>query len=462
MNDLDEADKDRQIQDRRPAFEEGLRRRELLAGAAGLLGLAMAPAAGATPAGTGKKGFPRNFLWGAATAAHQVEGGNVNSDYWLLEHMHPSLFTEPSGDACDHYHRYREDIDLLAKMGLNCYRFSIEWARVEPEPGFFSNAEFEHYRRMLGRCHEAGVTPVLTLHHFSSPRWFAAEGAWENDGAADRFARFSEQVSRRLGDLIGAAVTINEPNTEESFPWQGAAGLQQQMRPFLTAAAHKVGSERFSCIPFGEPLATQRNLIAAHKKSLEALKSGRGTFPVGPALAISDDRPDGNETGGRDRKRREVYAPWFDAAAGSDFIGVQTYKRVAVGRTADLPPEAGTELTQMGYAFAPEALEQTIRYAHAATGLPILVTENGVATADDSRRRVFIQRAVEGVQACLADGIDVRGYIHWSLFDNFEWNYGYRPTFGLVAVDRQTFARHPKPSAYFLGAIARRNGLSAI
>lgn len=447
----------------------GLSRRDILAGATGLVGLAAAERAGAqdlmspgdqTQEPRAGREFPEHFLWGAATAAHQVEGNNVNSDYWLLEHMTPSLFTEPSGDACDHYHRYREDMAFLAEMGLNTYRFSIEWARVEPEQGFFSNAEFEHYRRMLSQCHALGITPVLTLHHFSAPRWFAADGGWESDASSDHFARYCEQVSRRLGDLIGVAVTINEPNTAETFPWKGVPNLQEEARPFLEAAAAKCGSDKFVAFPFGDTLAMQRNQIAGHRKAVSALKSGPGDFPVGVALAISNDLPAGENTEARDRKRSELYEPWFNASAGCDFIGVQTYMEFHVGPDGDLPPEEGTELTQMGYAYAPQALEHTIRYAHQSTGLPVLVTENGIGTADDAQRIAFIQRALEGVEICLADGIDVRGYIHWSLFDNFEWDRGYGPTFGLVAVDRETFERTPKPSASYLGAIARRNALA--
>lgn len=444
----------------------GFSRRGLLIAAVGAGIAGAAPAAPDPPrrarTAAAGAGFPPGFLWGAATAAHQVEGNNLNSDYWLLEHLTPSLFAEPSGDACDHYHRYRSDIGLLAELGLNSYRFSLEWARLEPEPGWFSHAEFQHYRRMLAACREAGITPVLTLHHFSSPRWLATEGGWEAAGTADRFARYSEQVARHLGDLIGVAVTINEPNTAETFPWKGAGDLEAQTRQARAAAARALGATRFSCLPFGAPLAMQRTLIAGHHKALAALKSGPGRYPVGPALAISDDRPDGADAGGRDRKRREVYEPWFAAAAGSDFLGVQTYMRLIVGRDADLPPAPDAELTQMGYAFAPEALEQTLRYAHARTGLPVLVTENGIATEDDDRRVAFIHGALRGVQACLADGIDVRGYIHWSLLDNFEWHLGYRPRFGLVAVDRQTFVRRPKPSAYYLGGIARRNALAPL
>src|SRR5215831_2945658 len=143
--------------------------------------------------------FPEGFLWGGATAAQQVEGNNINSDLWVLEHIEPTLFVEPSLDACDHYHRFADDIKLLASLGLNTYRFSIEWARIEPERGQFSLSAFEHYRRMLAACHENGVTPMVTFYHFSSPRWFAAMGGWEKSAAPDLFVRYAERSAKHLG-----------------------------------------------------------------------------------------------------------------------------------------------------------------------------------------------------------------------------------------------------------------------
>jgi beta-glucosidase len=178
---------------------------------------------------------------------------------------------------------------------------------------------------------------------------------------------------------------------------------------------------------------------------------------VGLTLAMSDDQPSGPNSR-VEQKRAEVYGPWLKLAKKDDYIGVQTYTRSLVAEK-DLPPAKDAELTQMGYEFYPGALEGTIRYASKETGVPVLVTENGIATADDKKRIEYIQRALQGVGRCLADGIDVRGYIYWSLFDNFEWIFGYMPKFGLVAVDRETQKRTPKPSASYLGEIARKNAI---
>jgi beta-glucosidase len=403
--------------------------------------------------------FPEGFLWGAATAAHQVEGNNINSDLWVLEHIKPTLFAEPSLDACDHYFRFAEDIRLLAGLGLNTYRFSIEWARIEPERGVFSMAALEHYRRMLAACVENNVIPMVTFYHFSSPRWFAAMGGWEKAPAADLFVRYCERTAKHLGDLIAFATTFNEPNLPMLLRWVSHIDV-----PFTTAmrmgkqAARAVGSDRFGCFFLGNAEKLQDVMIAAHHRALAAMKSGPGSYPIGVNVALQDEQAVGPKSK-RDRKCSEVSDPWLAAAAQSGFLGVQTYTRARVGKSGDLGPEQGVELTQMGYEFWPEALEQCLRYASARVNVPIYITENGVSTEDDTRRIEYIRRALLGVRNCLADGIDVRGYIHWSLLDNFEWIMGYRPKFGLVAVNRETQERIVKPSALYLGQIARLNRL---
>ncbi len=156
--------------------------------------------------------FPKGFLWGTATAAHQVEGGNIASDLWLMEMMRPSLFAEPSGDACDHYHLYPRDIAMLKQLGFGVYRFSVEWARIEPEEGFFSQAALDHYRRMIACCMAEGIVPMVTFHHFTAPLWFTRDGGWEDAKSVDRFARYCERAGKALGDLIAYTCTINEAN----------------------------------------------------------------------------------------------------------------------------------------------------------------------------------------------------------------------------------------------------------
>src|SRR5581483_6232849 len=215
--------------------------------------------------------FPAGFLWGAATAAHQVEGNNINSDLWVLEHLKPTIFQEPSGDACDHYHRYREDIRLLAQLGFNTYRFSIEWARIEPEQGFFSNAELEHYRSMLAACAENNLRAMVTFYHFTAPRWFAGLGGWENPASVDLFARYCERAAKHLGDMVSFATTFNEPNVPMLLRWMpidpsafGGPGIMQK-------AAQAIGSDKFGSFFMGNQDLLRDNMVAAHHRGLQAI-----------------------------------------------------------------------------------------------------------------------------------------------------------------------------------------------
>jgi beta-glucosidase len=407
--------------------------------------------------------FPKGFLWGAATAAHQVEGNNVNSDLWLVEHLGHSMFREPSGDACDHYHLYDQDIDMLAGFGLNAYRFSVEWARIEPERGYFSRAELQHYRRMLEACHRCNLTPLVTYSHFTVPRWFAMDGGWESPDSPGLFADYCEHATKALGDLTGYAATFNEPDIGHLLRWVTTAddgpgvSLLEKLEAAKEAVRQQIDNPRFSSFLFADAARSRHNMLSAHEKAKAAIKAVAGNLPVGLTLAIDDDQPAESDSH-VEQKRAEVYAPWLKMAKKDDFIGVQTYTRSIVAAKNELPPK-GAELTQMGYEFYPESLERTIRYASKETGVPVIVTENGVATEDDRKRIEYIRRALAGVNRCIADGIDVRGYIHWSLLDNFEWIYGYMPKFGLVAVDRESQKRSPKSSAAFLGNIAKKNAL---
>jgi beta-glucosidase len=384
--------------------------------------------------------FPDGFIWGTATAAHQVEGGNWNNDWWAWEHEPGSPCADPSGDACDQWERWPADLDLIHQLGLGAYRFSVEWSRIEPEEAEFSLAALDHYRRLCARCLELGVEPIVTLHHFSSPRWLAARGGWDDAGAADRFARLAERVMGAVGDLVQRVCTINEPNWLVTNGYY--LGIWPPGRKDVDAAKR-----------------VTEHVTDAHRKAVDAVRAGPGNAQVGLALSMSDFQAvDGGESQ-RDRIRRVMEDVWLDATTGDDFLGVQVYTRIRIGPDGVLPGEDGVPTTLMGYEFWPEALEGCLRRAWEVTGLPLLVTENGIGTSDDRERIEYVGRALAGVQRCLADNIDVRGYIYWSLLDNFEWVYGYAPTFGLIAVDRLTQARTVKPSARWLGDIARTNRL---
>jgi beta-glucosidase len=403
--------------------------------------------------------FPDGFLWGASTAAHQVEGNNTNSDLWVLEHLPHTIFKEPSGDACDHYHRYGEDIALLARLGFNAYRFSVEWARIEPEDGEFSRAGLEHYRRMLAACHEHGITPVVTYHHFTSPRWLMRAGGWLDEKTPDRFARYCERVTEHLGDLIGVACTLNEPNIARVLSAVLPFDVQAGEWWGEAAQAFGVSPDGLGLFQFNGGERVQEIILASHRRGVEAIKGAGGSFPTGLTLAMLDvQAAEGGESRAAEYQRR-LNDCYLEPLRGDDFVGVQTYSRLLIGPEGVVKPGAETEQNQMGEEFYPEALGGTIRHAARVTGAPVIVTENGFSSPDDTRRMEYLRRALRCVVDCLQEGIDVRGYCVWSAFDNFEWVSGYEPKFGVIAVDFPTQARTAKPSGEWLGGVARANCL---
>lgn len=426
-----------------------------------LMTLAAGSLIGATPAfaATKAKGrkAPRGFLWGAAISGHQSEGNNVNSDCWLLENLPESVFKEPSADACDSYNRYEQDLDIAKAMGLNCYRFGIEWARIEPEPGKFSQSELDHYVRVLEACHARGLLPIVTYNHFSVPRWFAMRGGWEVKDSSDLFARFCEKTTQVLGSHIGMASTFNEANIHLLYKLL-AMGVRNprvaEKAKMIAAAAAATNSPKFSCLLFANPDKIDDNLFAAHAKGYQAIKAGPGDFPVGVTLSTQDIQAVG-ENSLAPKMEQIVYGHWWDAVNASDFVGIQTYTRLRLD-DKNVVPVPGAENTAAGYEYYPPALGATIRFAAKKTDKPIFVTETGVATDDDTKRVKWIDETLAEVAKCIDEGIEVKSYIYWSLLDNFEWTSGYGQHFGLVDVDRMTFKRTPKPSAWHLGQRAKK------
>jgi beta-glucosidase len=401
------------------------------------------------------RAVPEGFLWGTAISAHQSEGANVNSDAWLCENVPSSLYREPSRDACDSYNRYGEDIAIAADLGFNCHRFGIEWARIEPEPGLFSNAELDRYRKLLEACHARGLAPMVTFNHFTVPRWFAAEGGFETAEGADKFARFAEVATERLGDLISYASTFNEANIQRLvMQMRRSPRAQSAIDAMFADCAKACGTERFSSLLFAPLALTEPVLVDAHAKATAAMKAGPGKFPVGLTLTMQDIQGVG-EGAPTEQMIEALYGPWLEVGKSADFIGVQTYTRFRVGPDGPMGPPKDAERTAAGYEFYPQALGGTIRFAHERMGRPIFVTESGIATDDDTRRIAYVQAALAEVRQCLDDGIDVKSFLYWSLLDNFEWTKGYGEHFGLVSVDLETFKRTPKPSARWLGDIAR-------
>ena len=425
--------------------------------------------------------FKKGFFVGAATAAHQVEGNNIHSDYWVQEHLPHTSFAEPSGDACDHYNRYEEDIHLLAEAGLNAYRFSIEWARIEPEEGKFDENEIEHYRKVIVCCKENGVEPIVTMMHFTSPLWLIQKGGWENESTIEYFRRYVSYVIEKLGSELNYICTINEANMglqlaaiskrfqlmaeqaaknakEAEGSVQVGMNFEKMMENMKYAAmenAEIFGTAQpqvfvSSRTPEGDIL-----VMKAHQAAKEAIKERYPNIKVGITLSMHDLQAlEGGEQFVKDAWNEECmhYLPYIQ---DDDFLGVQNYTRTLYGPEGQLPSPEGAELTQMDYEFYPEALENVIRKVHEDFKGDLIVTENGIATADDSRRVEFITRALRGVKNCVEDEIPVKGYFYWSLLDNFEWQKGFSMTFGLIAVNRATQKRIPKDSLKYLGSYSK-------
>ena len=418
--------------------------------------------------------FPEGFLWGTATAAHQVEGGNTNSDWWEWELRPGSPCREPSGAAIDQYNRYAEDVALLNRLGFNTYRFSVEWARIEPAEGVFDQTQLDHYVDVVGAVRNSNLVPMVTLNHFTLPAWVARKGGWLSDATPILFERYVRRVVEALGDSVDWYCPINEPGALAFGGYMGALGFPPGTR----------GVANWKC--------AARRLVQGHRLARAAIKELRPSAKVGLANSMQEWE---SNAGGRaivTYARRMSEDVFLEAAREDDFIGVQTYtrtriemprpigwlaaaalavgpiERLLVSRLVDrqtgtdptFDSRDGIRRTQMGYEYRPEAVAATVRrVAEVLPGKPIVVTEHGVATADDLERIEFIRGGLKALHEVLGEGIPLLGYVHWSAFDNFEWALGYAMEFGLIAVDRTTQERTPKPSAGFLGRVAKTNRL---
>lgn len=413
--------------------------------------------------------FESDFLLGAATAAHQVEGNNTYSDFWALEQLPHSMFKEPSLDAVDHYNRYEEDIKLLANAGLNAYRFSIEWARLEPEEGVWRKDEEEHYRDVIKCCRDNGVEPIVTLHHFSSPKWLIQKGGWENPETARLFAAYCEKVVKALGDQLRYACTINEANmglqiSKLIIDMQKRAASDVQvglnisepnnMMLYMKEAGEAFGLDPRHINTFLSPRTAVGDgvIIDAHVRAREAIKAACPHLKVGVTLSLHDF----NALPGGEHKAKlewiEEFLHYLPYIEKDDFIGIQCYTRKLVNKDGIVQPGADARRTMMGYEDYPAAIVNVTRKVAEDFKGEIIITENGICTADDKRRIEFIDEALTGIRACIAEGLPIKGYCYWSLLDNFEWQLGFDKTFGLIAVDRTTQTRYPKESLAFLGS----------
>jgi beta-glucosidase len=393
--------------------------------------------------------FPERFQFGCATSATQIEGGCTTIDWWQFAREPGRIARGDVPDvACDHWHRVAEDTELLARLGVGAHRLSIEWGRIEPEPGRFDDEALEHYRAELIALASAGIEPMLTLHHFSLPIWLAARGGLLAPEFPERFASFTRRALRALGDRVKHWVTINEPNVlvTQSYlfgHWPPAV-KDPQLVPRAIWSLRRAHSAAYRVIHELVPNATVG--LAHHM---------RVATPITRSL--------------RDRAAARALDLGFNGLfldLPQDFIGINYYTRDVVRFDSRRPSElfaersvpAGAVLSDLGWELYAEGLGMLLGRL-ARRGKPLWITENGIADAADDRRASFITAHLAEVARALADGVDVRGYLHWSLLDNFEWAEGYAPRFGLYAVDYATQQRTLRASGELYAQIAKTRRL---
>jgi beta-glucosidase len=418
-------------------------------------------------------GFPENFLWGTATASHQVEGGNHGNDWWSWEQVPGHIKNGDNSDrACEHFERYASDFDLLRSLNQNAHRLSVEWSRIEPAPGEFSATALAHYRDVLQALRDRGMEPLVTLHHFTNPTWIAQAGGWDAPQTSEYFARFAARVTDELGTLARLWITINEPTViayqgylRGEWP-PGTRDLGAAVRVLVNVLrGHWMAYER---IKSRHP---ELQLGLAHH--LRVFDPARWFMPQDRAVAAAFNRVF-NETILKSLRLGRLVFPLTRAGRASgprqsqDFIGLNYYARELVkfnrSYRAELYGErvlpADAPRSDLNWELYPDGLYRTLR-SLLRERLPILVTENGIADATDAKRPEFLLTHVAAMLRAIQSGVPVRGYFHWTCFDNFEWAEGYSAKFGLIACDPVTQERRPRPSARLYAQICRLNGLPA-
>lgn len=401
--------------------------------------------------------FPENFLWGAATSAHQVEGGNVNNDWWRWEQLGKIKDGSVSGKACDHYHLFEDDFKMARELGHNVHRLSIEWSRIEPSPGKWNLKEIDHYRKVLNSLKENNMKTMVTLHHFTNPLWFADLGGWENKDSAFYFSRFAEFIAKELGDKIDFWITINEPGVYISKGY--LEGDWSPERRYNIFAARQV----------------MNNMIKAHRdayqKIHQALKEKNFDVQVGIAKQNAYYEP------------CQKYNP-FDVMFVSalryfgnflllnkikkelDFIGLNYYFHYKL-RLNLLKIKSGLvevkndnkEMSDFNWEIYPRGIYKVLKELK-KYNKPIFITENGVADKNDVYRKKFILEHLKEIHRAIRNNVDVRGYFHWSLLDNFEWKEGFEMRFGLVEVDFKSYERRIRKSAKIFAEVCKNNSLN--
>lgn len=421
--------------------------------------------------------FPRDFLWGTATSAHQVEGQNFNNDWWDWEQKPGTIKRgDSSRVACDWWGgRYEEDFDRARELGQNALRLSIEWSRIEPHSGQFDDAALSRYRDMLTALQERGITPLVTLHHFTNPRWFANAGGWLNPNAPSTFARFAEKSASVLGDLCSLWATINEPNIYAYASYMSHAWTPGYKNLFAA-------------------LRVLENLVRAHSEAYHSIKSVQLNARVGwiphirPFSPLDPGSPlDQILSATRSRIFNEAVLraflepnshikltppEWVREAYGTlDFIGMNYYYSEHAGFDLTRPSEYFTrtpmspEILKLKEIFEYAGEVEPSGISNAAQSLrefevPLYVTENGIFEADpENQTRYLVSHLIE-LHRAIEEGAKIRGYFWWTLIDNFEWAEGYAPRFGLYRLNIETQERTPKLVASVYARIVKENGIA--
>ncbi|MBI4288964.1 MAG: glycoside hydrolase family 1 protein [Chloroflexi bacterium] len=378
--------------------------------------------------------FPAGFFWGSATSAYQVEGGIENCDWAKLY---------PAGRACDHYNRYEEDLDLTKHLNQNAYRFSIEWSRIEPEEGKWNEREIAHYRKVIQSLRERKLEPFVTLHHFTSPQWFATKGGFEKQSNVFFFVRFATRLLQEYGDLVSFWITINEPSI---YAYQGYfKGIWPPQKRSVVSS-----------------LRVARNLIAAHREVYKQFHSLRPDVNIGIAHNMYFFEPFHKHSPLDRFVVALCWRIWNDhilrqIKTCQDFVGLNYYfhgKLMFPG----LQRNEKRIVSDIGWEVYSEGIYGILKRLRKYR-LPIYITENGLADAKDKLRGDFIKDHLTWIHRAIEEGVDVKGYFHWSLIDNFEWEKGFGPRFGLVEIDYETLERKCRPSAHYYSEICKNNAL---
>lgn len=402
-----------------------------------------------------KISFPKNFFWGGATASHQVEGNNHNDwseweksekriDFLRSEGLSEKYGLENfiSGRAADHYNRFQEDFKIAKELGHNATRFSIEWSRIEPEEGCFNEEEIEHYREVIAVLRELEIEPFVTIWHWPIPIWLRDKGGWQCGKTPDYFARYAEKISAALGESVKFWITINEPEVYAGSSYLTGAWPPQKRNPFVY-------------------LKVLRNLIKAHRKAYKVIKKSNQAAQVGIAKHnIYFEAYRGKLI---NRFLKKIADWWWNfyflnqINDCQDFIGLNHYfhNRINYGFNKN----DNKKVSDMGWELYPQAIYYVLRDLKRYKK-PIYITENGLADAKDEKRGWFVFESLKNISKAIDDGADVRGYLHWSLMDNFEWGEGFWPRFGLLEIDYKTLKRTIRPSARFYRDVCMANGIT--